>query len=428
MRVKIFCMLFILVTSLIILSMNNLYVHNEDTQSLLSLDELLFDFNELEKNFCDNHVLAIGRGSENIKEAFQIAKSNITKPMTIPEFSVFLATFLAQFNDGHTQLSYIASGPEIPLIFKIIDGHYFVLNGNGYIPDGSEIIKIGNVKISSIFESYCKQISAENIYWKMEQFEERYVEVSKVISLGGRKTLTGGISIEYLYKGNIQSKTISQNAFVYNQYNDFDRNSILYSNDINLLIKDDVYEYCGYSINDDFILFRIATCVLDKNYITTLDDIFFSLNEIPTSNLVIDLRGNTGGDSSVADLFIERLKKYKKDTHNSVDIYIIIDHKTFSAATYFSVLIRDYQLGTIIGQPTGGKPVSYGNLQEYCLPNSKLSYTISNKFIRRPDTSRNEKIALFPDHVTLYTIDNYISQVDCDLIKIKELLMKQNVN
>ena len=74
-------------------------------------------------------------------------------------------------------------------------------------------------------------------------------------------------------------------------------------------------------------------------------------------------------------LFLRSPKK--KSLRSSV--YLLISHHTFSSAGSFAWAFKEFGMGTVIGEESGGMNVSFGDIIYYKLPVSGLSCTISFK-------------------------------------------------
>lgn len=97
-------------------------------------------------------------------------------------------------------------------------------------------------------------------------------------------------------------------------------------------------------------------------------------NNNPTK-IVIDLRHNSGGNSHVIHPLIEYFKS--KDIFISNKVYVCIGRNTYSSG---SINALDFCRNKVIliGEPTGGSSISYGEVLYFELPNSKsrIHYTI----------------------------------------------------
>ena len=59
--------------------------------------------------------------------------------------------------------------------------------------------------------------------------------------------------------------------------------------------------------------------------------------------------------------------------------YLLIDNETFSSASDFAAMFRDYECGEIIGYETGGLALSFGDNFSLTLKNSNIPFTVSFK-------------------------------------------------
>jgi C-terminal processing protease CtpA/Prc len=74
----------------------------------------------------------------------------------------------------------------------------------------------------------------------------------------------------------------------------------------------------------------------------------------------------------------------------------IQSRNSFSSSTLLLTLARDNGIGTIVGEPSGGKPSHYGDVLYCTLPNTATMVTVSHKHFVRPDKAIDEE-SLAPD-------------------------------
>jgi hypothetical protein len=157
-----------------------------------------------------------------------------------------------------------------------------------------------------------------------------------------------------------------------------------------------------------------------------VDGIFAEIKAKKASELVIDLRGNGGGNSSMGDfifsyLYAEKFTSFSKirmrlsrevltscsKNQQSLEVadlegltatcsggeekmakpsaffsgrvFLLVDNGTFSSAAVFTAMFRDYAVGTIVGYETGGLPVCFGDIYQFSLTNSGISCGVSYK-------------------------------------------------
>ena len=101
------------------------------------------------------------------------------------------------------------------------------------------------------------------------------------------------------------------------------------------------------------------------------------LDSKPVRRVVIDLRPNRGGDSRVIHPLLDALNAHPQWKGK---IYVLIGPQTFSAALMNAMRLKMQLHATFVGEPTGGKPGSYGEVNFLTLPSSKLVIGYSTKY------------------------------------------------
>lgn len=173
-----------------------------------------------------------------------------------------------------------------------------------------------------------------------------------------------------------------------------------------------------YSIDDALAVLTIHRCVVDDSYRAVLAEFFREVHERETERIVVDLRGNPGGNSGVTDLFVEYLdvgeiptgstkarfgpwvvplgsgtmEGRKHETAFSGEILVLTDHGTFSSAADFATVLSDNNLARIIGAPPGSAPTGAGDVVVFELPHSGLFMQVSYKYFERPDPTRPSSV------------------------------------
>jgi len=128
------------------------------------------------------------------------------------------------------------------------------------------------------------------------------------------------------------------------------------------------------------------------------DSVFNYITHNQVKTLVIDLSKNTGGTTSQGSAMIQHLSKIidlKK-----TKVYVIVSRRTFSAGLIHAMEAKRMLQATIIGEPTGGKPMFFGGTSELFLPTSCLGISYSRA---KRKTSNDDEIleanTLTPDVV-----------------------------
>ena len=184
-------------------------------------------------------------------------------------------------------------------------------------------------------------------------------------------------------------------------------------------------EWVSYSFDEaaDLGIFVLRECNNNDKYKATVKEFFETVNDKGIKNIALDLRGNGGGNSTVANEFMSYLgassvkglrchirygnlllkfdnPKYRinhKEPTFEGNIYVLTNTGTFSSAKDFAMLMRDNGLGMIVGEAAGNRPDSYGDVLNFTTPNSKLAIEISFTRWFRVDKTKPGDI-LSPDY------------------------------
>ena len=192
--------------------------------------------------------------------------------------------------------------------------------------------------------------------------------------------------------------------------------------------------WVSYTIDTENSLgvFRLDKCIYNDVYKKTLENFFKEVAKNNIRNIAIELRKNTGGNSQIINEFMRyvdideylfytgdirfskqaseqrgyiRKSGYKSYSNRTIvnkkvsnkdliyngKLYVLTSSCTFSSANWFAVVIRDNNLGIIIGEPTGNQPSSYGDILKFQLPVSGFKFSVSHKKWTRPNVEMFQK-------------------------------------
>jgi C-terminal processing protease CtpA/Prc len=89
--------------------------------------------------------------------------------------------------------------------------------------------------------------------------------------------------------------------------------------------------------------------------------------------------------------------------------YVLIGRRTFSSAILNAIDLKKQTSAIFVGEPTGGKPNHYGEVQMMRLPQSGLPVTYSIKYFRVLD---DDPESLEPDIFVEPGISDYLEKTD----------------
>lgn len=356
----------------------------EDSMPLsevLSRDEALKDIEYLYQKLKYHHPawLETNINVEKINSMFTSYRKELPNTITTVQLWRDVSFILSVLHDGHTMLLWNNPGEELYIDDFTIPSLY------------SNPVKINYQNIEDILSEYLKLTSYEYDFYAMRRFFDSAIYTKSSLDFLGVDTSTG-VTYTYLEDG----KPVN----FYFEFVPYEQ-----AKKENSEVQDTTWVW--YSIDEEQSLgiFTLTSCDLNEEYYSVLSAFFNEVHEKSIKNVAVDLRGNGGGHSGVANAFLQYINvdtyaswdsgvrygpllwknenivvnNLKKDPIFSGELYVITNVYSYSSAMDFAMLIKDNNLGHIIGEPSGNSPDSYGDNLYFQMPNSKLYFTVSHK-------------------------------------------------
>lgn len=118
----------------------------------------------------------------------------------------------------------------------------------------------------------------------------------------------------------------------------------------------------------------------------------------PVERLVIDMRRNSGGDEGIFLPLIAELRRRPKFNQRG-KLFVIVGRGTFSSACHNAIELKSRTNAIVVGEPTGQKPNSYGEVKTLRLPNSGVEINYSTWFWKRVE---GDPLSFVPDVLVDY--------------------------
>lgn len=419
---------------------------------ILSVEEMTEDLEYTIDVLGDVHPQTYRGFSQEQKRLIGSLRAKITEPMEARKFYFIINEIFFSFKDGHTRLYSMKSNQN-----RFVDAELVWLNGGLYVrsagdklKQGDKIIAIGNKPTGELLGELEHIIPAENLYY---------------VKYEAGKSLTRQEHLDYL--GVIQDDSVDYH--VQRGNSEFAVNMKLTGESKNKSKKTS-RPWVSFQIDKELSIgiFTLDKCIHNDEYEETLEDFFAEVSENNIQHVAVDVRQNGGGSSRVIDEFLSYLeiKKYKgfsmevrysiatkeqRNTHkdkgydkplfrsNTRDnrkcpdpklifngkLYILVSAATFSSGNWFAVVVKDNKLGTVIGEPTGNQPTSYGDVLSFQIPNTGFRFICSHKKWIRPNTSNDPEDGLYPDVTAYTTIEDIIRNKDTQIEKLKEICKRK---
>jgi len=112
-----------------------------------------------------------------------------------------------------------------------------------------------------------------------------------------------------------------------------------------------------------------------------VESISKAIDETGAERVVIDLRSNGGGDSSVMAP-LTKLIRSQEALKKKGAVAVLIGRRTFSSAQLNAVELQRECSAVLVGMPTGQKPNAFGEVRRFNLPSSGIEILYSTKEFR----------------------------------------------
>jgi hypothetical protein len=427
---------------------------------------------------------------------FDDGYSRIRDSMTQPAFRSLLSYVIAKINCGHTSTRYsdeyssyleIARIPAFPLSVKIWkDTMVVTANLNrkdSVLRRGTPILTVNGMRQQDIVDSLSKFLSSDG-----------YNEVAKFQQLSNRGTfggwyrnvygLTDKFTIEYLDSAGEKQNTIVP---VYDPSKD---TSAFHGGPQLRLTKKELKKqrrFITRNLQVDTFLntaYMTLSSFSRGNKLTSFFQHSFKiLKKRNIDHLVIDVRGNGGGDASLSTLlsrylvdhsfkvadslyatrrstnygkYIDKQTLYwlamqfvtnrkadgkyhfgyferhsfkpKKKYHYNGNVYVLIGGNSFSATTLFAASIKGQNNIKLIGEETGG--AAYGNtawmIPDARLPNTHMGFRLPKfRLVMHPRVEKDGR-GVQPDVFAGPSVQAIRDGIDYKLEKARELIMRDS--
>lgn len=380
-----------------------------------------------------------------LEKLFNNCFVSLNQPMPQLEFAKSIMFLVSSIEDGHT-------GTNLPKLLmnyyteneKMFPANVYFINNKAYIlcsrfkalPAETEILAIDNRPISEIKKELFKFLPSDG---KIES------KKTQTLNNGAFPFLYNWIfgtknefSVKYKNKqGEIKSSTINAEFL-----KDFEcDNGSSFSNTKSLQL-DFLQKNTALLTLKTFDENRLSE---KQNFKVFLEESFNEINSKKISNLIIDLRGNAGGEDGYGALLYSYLASEPFKYFSSIEstkskmqlkdnpllglqqpqknnfngkVLFLINGLCFSTTADFCSIAKSNNRGKFIGEETGGG--YYGNTSgstlKVQLPNSKINITIPQlKYVNDVAKAKYKDRGIIPDYIILPTINEVIYHKDVQL-------------
>lgn len=404
---------------------------------LLSPEQAKFDIGALFYTISEVHPNMYSvAGQISLLSAINRASESITDSISVEELYKIAAPIVAMIGDGHTNLFFPANSvfkrdtKRLPVWMHVESDRTITVDRSldSIMPCGAKVLKINGKATDQIIDELMQYVSGETEHFRLSRLDDLrpLLHVSMPAD---------SYEIEYVAPGSTETRSYTFPALTPPEYMS---RVPAPKNDNNsgepYTFRIDETEQVGIM---DFRSFENQ----DKMK-TFADSMFTILRKRGIRDLIIDIRENGGGASTVGDILLQyftpkpfiqmekvliritpttrRLMWYGDMTpgiyyhvtpedkfHKPLSreegfydgkVWLLTSNKTFSSAGSFAWAAQVFGASTLVGETTGGMNVAYGDVLGYNLPVSGITCGISYKRFWKHNADENDIHGAIPEY------------------------------
>ena len=390
-----------------------------------SAEQLQADFRQMRNALESNHPDRLRyESAATLNGLFDAAYNSIQGDMSEAEFYRIVAPLVARTHCGHTTIRPSAAfspGLVMPLGIYLADGMAHVDADYGSLSGirlGSEVLSINGEAIAAIVERMMAGISADalNTSAKIKRLNRNFFlyyyyfwgEMAQFDLVLKDATGAGESSLRV-------------NARAYAQV----------SNDVGSRFA--ASSRLALALSGNRAVLTVPSFVISQNpdYGTFIEDAFRQMNDRGVAHLIIDIRGNGGGDPElsvalIAHLIDEPFVYFKKGlgyanlfaatpphaVHFSGSVQVLIDGGCFSTSGHFCSIVRHHELAAFVGETGGGTFRCHDNSKDFVLSHTGIRLRVARTTYETAVPDQDVSQGFPPDFRVVPAIDDILSGAD----------------
>ncbi len=360
----------------------SLSAHAQTDQAAAWREDLAFLANELPQR----HVDAFHAVSQADFEAAVSDLDAAIPALNYDEFVVRLMQLVALIGDSHTTVAWQTMGDYavFPIQMAVYpDGVYVVAADRAYAASvRGRLVAIDDIPVETIRARLSTAVSHENDQWLRRQTGALLSVADILYGLGILSTKEQGVFTFQTESG----ETITQNvtAILESQLQITPPDYVVATEHVTDPPVPWYYSrvYYGFErLADGALYVAYNRCASDPQYPVDqfIADVLAEIDGGGITRVIIDLRRNTGGDSSLLHPLITALQT-RKAINQPGHLYVLIGPDVYSSAVLNATQLQRDTAALLVGEPTGQPPNHYGEAGTLELPNTGLTVTYSTKY------------------------------------------------
>jgi hypothetical protein len=412
---------------------------NTRNDNTYSVEQLQQDFRQLRKAMESLHpALYRYTGPTEFTHFFDNQYQLIDRRMTMEEFYRIVTPVVAKIGCGHARVhapdGYWRSAPEglFPLRLVFLQSNTFVVGAyvvDSPVPPGSEVVAINGVALFDIVERLKEFIPADgfNESWKISRVNKKFAYLYALVF---------GYPDRFVVEFRVPGETEAQQAVL-----------VPVSAEAFGATEHDVLDL-QFEITDDgrtaIVTIKSFAYYDDRGeFYSFVDDAFFVIHQRGVENLILDVRGNDGGDpfcttrllsyieSRPVQYFVRGYRQYNDFARpipvapNRFDgnLLILIDGGCYSSTTHLCAVLQYNDIGTFVGSETGGTYTCNDASKSIILKNSRIDINMPRMSFTAAVSGMSMSRGIVPDHPVEPRIEDLLEGRDTAKEFALELLL-----
>lgn len=349
------------------------------------------------------------------REDFEGKRADIARSageLSDSAFYYALRALVASVGDAHTSIDYSDSRyahlRALPFAIAPMEGRWILAMADesvaGYL--GWTVTAIDGTPMEEVFERAKTIISHENDVWAAQQLSNTINFLDALQYLGIAPADAQGVTLSLSRDG--RSAELDLPAM--------DEEEILQASIARLTPQawpqtapSGYYRALALSDQVFFIQYNVCAQAPDLSMIDFTEAALTLLREGAYSRLILDLRYNSGGDSSVWWPLRDALAMLRKE--RPLTVFVLIGPDTFSSGIIDALEAREMLGATLVGSPTGGSVNGFGELQSVSLPHAPMTAYYSTRYFEL-EPGYPAGCPLLPDAAVEGTLQDYLEGRD----------------
>jgi C-terminal processing protease CtpA/Prc len=425
--------------------LNNSVLPNDNGKIVFNIGELKEDFLQLKRSLEEIHcALYEYTNREEFDSLFTIQFKKINKPREYNEFYNIVFPLLVKVGCMHTgiwmpgEFWNLGTNNFFPLQLKLIEGKAMVTgyyNDTAQVPIGSVIMQINSRPMDEVIKDVENSIvsDAMNRQFQKAGFEKRFPMVYASIY---------GFPEEYVItyappgsKTRITTKLIttdleSVRKVTFKNFNHPPLTSDLVEGKNIAIIK--IPSFAFYD--------RV------KYFTGFLDSSFMEIKNKNIDNLILDLRGNDGGDpfcpvpllsyleKKPVKYFAEEYGHYSEfakpiplaENNFTGNLYTLIDHHCGSTNGHFCALLKYHKIGKLVGSEGGATYKCNARVEEFRLKNTHLIVNVARRTYKAAVEGMDKTKGVEPDYTVEQSYEDFLNGKDTIMEFTQNLIFNKN--